>query len=82
MVRTQIQLTESQAERRKRLAVLAGVSMATLIRRGGDRILASREPVDRSARLERALGAVGRFQSGRGDLSKKHDDHFAEAADE
>ena len=63
MVRTQIQLTESQSERLRRLAAQEGVSMATLIRRGVDRLLASREPVDRAARKERALEAIGRFHT-------------------
>ena len=82
MVRTQIQLTQSQSERLKRLAVREGVSMARLIRKGVDRLLASREPIDRTARRERALEAVGRFRSGHGGLAVEHDDQFAEAAGE
>ena len=80
MVRTQIQLTESQAERLKQAAVREGVSMAALIRRGVDSLLASNQPISRSDRRRRALAAVGRFSSREGDLSGRHDEYFADAA--
>ena len=82
MVRTQIQLTESQAERLKRLAAEEGVSMAALIRDGVERLLASRGPVDRKARIQRALAAAGRFRSGEPGLAREHDEAFVEAVGE
>ena len=82
MVRTQIQLTESQAERLKRAAAREGVSMAELIRRGVDRLLASRQPMNGVDRRRRAVAAAGRFKSREGDLSGRHYVYFAEAAGE
>jgi hypothetical protein len=34
---------------------------------------------DRKARIERALAVGGRYSSGTGDVSEKHDEYFAEA---
>jgi len=79
MIRTQIQLTEKQASELKKLAALRGISMAELIRQGVEIILRSANIVDQEERRKRALEVIGRFHSGRSDLSKKHDEHLAEA---
>ena len=78
MVRTQIQLTEDQARRVRRLAEEQGVSMAEVIRRCLDQVLESGEP-DRSALYSRAEAVVGQFEDGSGahDLARKHDDYLA-----
>ncbi len=76
MVRTQIQLTEEQAERLRRLAADRGVSMAALIREAVD-VIASRDDVD--ARWDRAMEAVGCGASGGGDIATEHDRHLAAA---
>jgi predicted DNA-binding protein len=76
MIRTQIQLTEEQARRVKRLATERGVSIAAFIREALDRGL---EIEAAGIRRERAVGAIGGFRSGRRDVSEKHDDHLAEA---
>jgi len=78
MVRTQIQLTERQARRLKKLAAAQGRSMADLIRRSVDAMLAQPEANDDIVRRTRALRAAGRFRSGVGDLSSQHDRHLAE----
>ncbi len=79
MVRTQIQITEEQASALKEQAMLLGVSMAELIRRGIDQIL---EDGDRGLppdRKRRAMNAAGRFSSGLKDVSANHDKYLAEA---
>ena len=78
MVRTQIQLTEGQARRVRRLAEEQGVSMAEVIRRCLDQVLESGEP-DRVALYARAEAVVGRFEdrSGADDLARRHDDYLA-----
>ncbi len=77
MVRTQIQLTEAQAERLRRLAAERRVSMAALIREAVDRSLVED---DRTARIERALAVVGKFSSsGPTDVAENHDHYLAEA---
>ncbi len=78
MVRTQIQLTETQARRLKQLAAARGRSMADLIRRSVDALLEQPEAPDAEARRARALRAAGRFRSGVPDLSSQHDRHLAE----
>ena len=78
MVRTQIQLTDVQARRVRRLAEEQGVSMAEFIRRCLDQALESDEP-DRSVLYERAEAVVGRYEdpSGANDLARRHDDYLA-----
>ena len=81
MVRTQIQLTETQARRLKRLAAAQGRSMADLIRSSVDALLSHPEANTDEVRRTRALGAAGRFRSGLGDLSTHHDRHLADVLD-
>lgn len=78
MVRTQIQLTDEQAERLRQLARESSLSMAELIRRAVERLLASASrPSDQDVRA-RAIAAAGRFRSGVSDLAERHDDYLAE----
>lgn len=80
MVRTQIQLTEEQAERIKRIAADRQTSMAEVIRDSIDRTLASPgAAVPRQERVRRAMEAAGRFHSGSTDGAEHHDQYLAEA---
>jgi Arc/MetJ-type ribon-helix-helix transcriptional regulator len=79
MVRTQIQLTESQAERLRKLASERGVSMAELIRQGVDTLLGGGAVISEEERRKRALALAGRFRSGKKDGSRKHDKYLADA---
>ncbi len=74
MVRTQIQLTEEQARKVRRIAKEEGVSMTAIIRRWIDRGLAERHPA-RAELWERALAEIGRFEdpSGATDVAANHD---------
>jgi metal-responsive CopG/Arc/MetJ family transcriptional regulator len=76
MQRTQISLTERQAQRLRRVAAERGVSMATLIREAVEAYVPDDEPA-RRARVERALRAES-FTSGLADVSARHDDYLAE----
>jgi predicted DNA-binding protein len=76
MIRTQIQLTEQQAERLHEIARREGVSVAELIRRAVDTLEATGT---RSEKHLRAVGAVGRFRSGDKTLARQHDRALAEA---
>ncbi len=78
MVRTQILLTEEQADSLRKLAAAERQSMADLVRDGVDALLASRAGGRRDGATARALAAVGRFHSGVPDLGTRHDDHLAE----
>ena len=79
MVRTQVQLTEGQAEQLKRLAAEQQRSMADLIRQALDDLLMRQDGSARQDRMRRATRAFGRFRSATGDLSRRHDAHFADA---
>lgn len=79
MVRTQIQLTEAQAEVIKKLAMTRHLSVAELIRQAIDNMIKSNTAVNVEERRRRAIEAAGRFRSGQKDLSEKHDEYFVEA---
>jgi hypothetical protein len=73
MVRTQIQLTEDQAMALKKLAQSRRLSVAELIRKAVETIIKSSTVIDAEERRRRALEIVGKFSSGKRDISKKHD---------
>ena len=77
MVRTQIQLTEEQARRVRRIAQQEGVSMAEVIRRCVDRGLEESRP-SRAELWEKVLAVAGRFEDSTGaeDVSERHDDYL------
>ena len=81
MVRTQIQLTDAQAQALKALGAAEGKSMAELIRDGVEALLRSRGTVDREAIKSRSIAALGRFKSGKRDLGSNHDAHLTDAFD-
>ena len=81
MVRTQIQLPEELARRVREVADQQHTSMAEVIRRAVSVFFETSPQVDRNARYERAAAAAGAFSSGRSDLSRCHDRHFAEASE-
>ncbi len=74
MVRTIIQLRETQAAALERAARRRGVSKAAVIREALDALL-TREGTD--AALNRALAAAGSGASGVSDLAERHDDYLA-----
>jgi signal transduction protein with GAF and PtsI domain len=78
MVRTQIQLTDEQAREIKKVAVAKGVSVAEIIRRAVEGVIKSSTKVDIEERQKRALEIVGKFRSGKRDVSKKHDAYLTE----
>lgn len=77
MVRTQIQLTEEQAERLKDIAHNRNQSMAAVIREALDHFLASEDP-DREALYRRAAKVIGKYRSGLPDISLEHDRYLEE----
>jgi hypothetical protein len=79
VVRTQIQLTEEQANALKKLSLSRHLSIAELIRQAVDHILKSSTAIDREERKKRAITAAGRFSSGKRDIAREHDKYLAEA---
>ena len=79
MVRTQIQLTEEQVKALKKIAVSRHLSIAEIIRQAVDTVIRSNIVVDVEERRKRAIDVVGRFSSGKRDISRKHDTYLVEA---
>ncbi|MBI4729601.1 MAG: ribbon-helix-helix domain-containing protein [Acidobacteria bacterium] len=79
MLRTQVQFTEEQGRRLRRLAAEMGVSVSELVRRGVELLLRSEEEPPGADVHERALAAVGRFRSGCRDIAAEHDRYLDEA---
>jgi hypothetical protein len=78
----QVPLTEQQVTALERLATARQTSVPELVRRLVEKELRTTPSrVDRETR-RRALLVVGRFNSGLGDLSVRHDDYLDEAYDE
>lgn len=79
MVRTQIQLTEAQARALKKLALSRHLSIAELIRQAVDNMIKTSSTVDIEERKRRALEIMGKFKSGKKDISERHDEYLVEA---
>ena len=78
MVRMQIQFTEEQARHLKRLAAARQVSVAAVTREAVERLLVEGgDPGSVDGRAQ-ALGVMGRFNSGRSDISADHDRYLDE----
>jgi hypothetical protein len=73
MIRTQIQLTEDQAERLKEQARRMDVSIAELVRRGVEKIL---EDAERGEKWRRASALVGCCRDTATDVAERHDDYL------
>ena len=76
MIRTQISLTDEQAEALRRLAAERGISMAAVIREALEEMTRGTTEIDRR---KRALSVVGAFGSGAKDTSTEHDRYLAGA---
>lgn len=83
MVRMQIQFTESEVEALRRKAAERHISVSAVVRNAVDESLL-RQPagVSLDERKRRAKAACGRFRSGLGDVSVRHDEYFADSIDE
>ena len=75
MIRTQVQLTERQAEALKRAARERGVSIAALIREAVDLAVA----LPSESRRARALRVAGISSSGLSDVGVEHDRYLEDA---
>jgi hypothetical protein len=69
MIRTQISLTEEQMKALRREAERRGVSVASIVRHAVDAELGG----DREELLRRAIDVMGKYASGRSDISENHD---------
>jgi Arc/MetJ-type ribon-helix-helix transcriptional regulator len=81
MIQTQVHLTEEQLSALEELAKRRNSSVSDLICEGVNTLLQSVSIPSKVDRQQRALAAAGLFRSGRGDLSKRHDEYLAETFD-
>jgi hypothetical protein len=79
MIRTQVQLTERQVQALKKIAASRRVSVARLLRQAVDAMIESSPLADPEERYKSAMDVVGKFGSGKRDISKKHDDYLSDA---
>ncbi|MCP4754773.1 MAG: ribbon-helix-helix protein, CopG family [Proteobacteria bacterium] len=78
MIRTQVQVEENQMDWLKSKAKERGISISKIFRESVD-LYRKREDRLPEKKRERALSAVGRFASGKSDVSINHDDYLADA---
>ena len=78
MERTQISLTKDQMRRLRAEARRRKVPIAEVVRDAVDRAVPV-DPGDRQERFARLVGAVGRFESGSGDVAARHDEIAGDA---
>ncbi|MBI4764326.1 MAG: ribbon-helix-helix domain-containing protein [Deltaproteobacteria bacterium] len=78
MVRTQIQLTTEQARELKKLALSRQASISELVRKAVDDLIKSKNRDDTEDIKKRALEIMGKYHSGKKDISKKHDIYLKE----
>jgi hypothetical protein len=78
MVRTQIQLTEKQAQKLKELSLSRRESVAALIRKAIDQFIVAGKP-DRSALYRQAGSVVGKYKAEKSDIAVEHNRYLEEA---
>lgn len=76
MIRTQIQLTETQSRVLKSIALEQDISVAELIRQCIDNYIRSRNQPTMAEKRQRALSVIGIASSGITDLATNHDDYL------
>jgi hypothetical protein len=78
MERILVQLTGTELAALRERSSTSGRSVAALVREAVDEWIARHE---RGGRVEQALGAIGRFRSGIGDLAENHDRYLTDEAE-
>ncbi len=79
MIRTQVQLTEEQVKTLKEIATRKGVSVSEIVRQSIENTIRSDMEISYEERCRRALEVMGKFRSGKSDVSVNHDKYLAEA---
>lgn len=84
MIRTQIQIPESQYRQLKRWANQLGISVSEAVRRCIEqRFAAEKVAPDRASRVRDALAVLGKYRDEQpSTVGPDHDDHLSKAFDE
>jgi len=78
MKRTQIQFDDEQLAALRAQAAKEGKSVAALVRRAVDALIAGGRGGADPGRWDRAAAVAGAFASGRDDIAREHDRYLAE----
>ena len=78
MIRTQIQLTEEQYKMLKEISAKKNTSIAEVVRECIAYYSTSKCMVSNKEKYRKAINSIGRFKSGKKDISIKHDKYLAE----
>jgi predicted transcriptional regulator len=81
MKRTQIQLTEDQADKLREIAMKNHESVSSLIRSAIDQFLSVSTKGDRTTLYQRAEAVVGKYSADADDVSVAHDRYLEEEYD-
>jgi hypothetical protein len=79
MKRTQVQLTEKQYELLKKISLKKNISMAEIVREAISIYSSSSAIITRDTLIKDASGIIGKYSSGKKDVSIKHDDYLRKA---
>jgi hypothetical protein len=80
--RTQIQITDKQYNYLKKISSEKNISLAEVVREAISLYSSSAIVVDRESKIKDALSLIGKHQSGKKDISIKHDDYIEEELEE
>lgn len=76
MKRTQIQLTDKQYRLLKEISGQKNISLAEVVREAVSFYSASTINIDQDLRIRDALSLIGKFNSGKKDISINHDQYL------
>jgi hypothetical protein len=79
VVRMQIQFTEQEVAALRRAAAQRHLSISAVVREAVDDSISASAKPSRDELVKRSLEAMGRFHSGTGDVSARHDEYFADS---
>ncbi|MBM3705663.1 MAG: CopG family transcriptional regulator [Actinobacteria bacterium] len=76
MKRTQIQLTEKQYKILKEISSERNISLAEVVREAITCYSAASVSIDKDTKIKDALSVIGKYNSGKSDISINHDDYL------
>jgi hypothetical protein len=79
MIRMQVQFDAAEAKALRRAASERGTSISAVVREAVDRCVLTHD--ERDTAVDRSLSVAGRYSSGSGDVSARHDEYFADSAE-
>jgi hypothetical protein len=80
MIRMQVQFDAAEAKALRRAAAERGTSISAVVREAVDHCVL--DQVERDDAISRLLAVAGRYASGSGDVSARHDEYVADSAAE